>query len=252
MRDMNKPEPKGEMKVRRFRTIVLVAGLVLCAVSAQAESWREFQITDTPELWETRCDVSGNIVVWSIVGDVLAADITDPNEPEIFVVAGSEYSEGSPMISGRNVVWRRSVGRNGNIIAGTIRDITPGRGGPTKTVDSFAVTTDSTIDDAYPDIDDEWVVWTQDRPDVYGYDIACARLSDGRVASTYVVAMTGDLVFAPRISGALIVWSEDNSNDALGANISDPQNPLPFEVGLPTETCGGRELAVCIDGPWAL
>ncbi len=240
----------------RRKAVVLVVLLVLGTVSALAESWKEFQITDTPDLRETSIDVSENIVVWHVSGDVMAAEIIDSDEFETFVVTKLGHNDGFPRISGRTVVWVQFIDGKSDIMAGTIEDSDGAfGGGGTKTVTQFAVTSDSTVNNQYPDIDGQWVTWVQREINDPGDNIACARLTNGAVVSSHIVAVTDGTYLTPRISGELIVWYEETRQDALdaqGANINDPQNPVLFDIGLPTGICGGGEEYANIFGQWVV
>jgi len=59
-------------------------------------------------------DISGPIVVWEADGDIYGADITNPDEPQVFVICDAPGKQFNPSISGNIVLW--TDGRYSNFL----------------------------------------------------------------------------------------------------------------------------------------
>ncbi len=67
-------------------------------------------------------DVCGDIVVWEGDGDIYAADLSDLNNIEVFVVCDDPSRQHDPAVSGRYVVWTDERNDEGDIYGADISD----------------------------------------------------------------------------------------------------------------------------------
>lgn len=67
-------------------------------------------------------DVCGNVVVWEGDGDIYAADLSDLNDVQVFVVCDAPGRQHDPAISGRHVVWTDQRSDEGDIYGADISD----------------------------------------------------------------------------------------------------------------------------------
>lgn len=209
----------------------VLALVVLVSSSVYAQVWKEFLISNMGDP-EYTPSVSGSTVVWELWNesfgdwDVYRADISDPNHPEIFVVSAGGGNENYPVVSGNRVVWEnKQIGYHDRDIMG--KDL----GHPQEAEFFVTVTPDN---DRFPAISGPNVVWLHwGTPHA---DIGWATIGLDGTAHHHAFLGTPDDDLDPAISGNRVVWKQVNYQSdevfLVGADISDPDNVIPFDTGL--------------------
>lgn len=235
--------------------------VVLLSSALSAGSWQEFRIGGPPDedghhpvLFSP--DVCKSTVVWysrasSVTGPrkVWAADISDVNNPEVFLVADEGVHKHTHVgVSENYIVWPRyCTGGQGCIMAMNLSDADRG---------VFRVSSpDKKRDARFPDADANSVIWVEaqfDEPPYTKYVIKHAVLSGSSASQSHTIAEKAWSEFPPpHISGDLIVWDSGRFDLGVhGANIRDPNAPVHFEIGRDID-CGMFAWYPQISGKWA-
>jgi len=213
------------------RTGVIVCALLVSS-SVWAQEWKEFVISNRVQS-EYSPSVSGRTVVWEVTSsygdrDVFGADISDPNNPEVFAVSAGGGDERYPVVSGGRVVWQnKQYGAHDWDIMGM--DLWRS-GQPELT---FTVTYDY---DRFPVISGPNVVW-EHWPEAGGdSEVGWATIGGNGIVShnTFLATPGNDL--DPMVSGNRVIWKQESSQSnrvsLVGADISDRDNVQPFDVNL--------------------
>jgi beta propeller repeat protein len=231
--------------VNRLGVIVFA---VLISTSVWGQTWKEFVVSNRTQS-EYSPSVSGRTVVWEVTSsfgdrDVHGADISDPNNPEMFTVSAGAGDERYPVVSGGRVVWEnKQFGFGDRDIMGV--DLWH----PQQASFTITVTEEN---DRFPVISGPNVVWTHWGQGRNNADIGWATIgSDARV-SHHAPLGTPDDDEDPAISGNRVVWKQIRYQSGtvlcIGADISDPDNVRTFEVGLEV----GLYQLPKLDGDWVV
>jgi len=137
--------------------------------------------------------VSGNIVVWRDDRDgnydIYGADITNPAEPNEFVICDANGDQKRPVISGNIVVWEDH--RDANVAI---------YGYDLSTDTEFFIVSGEV---ANYDVSGNTIVWQDKRNgqwDIYGYDVS--------TAAEFVVSTAGGDQIEPVISDGTVAWRD--------------------------------------------
>ena len=141
--------------------------------------------------------VSGNIVVWRDGRgggdyDIYGADITNPTEPNEFVICDADGNQVRPVISGNIVVWEDHRDANLAIYG---YDLAADR-------EFFIVSGDV----ANYDVSGNIVVWQDKRSgqwDIYGYNVS--------TATEFAISTAGGNQIEPVISDGIVAWRDYRS-----------------------------------------
>lgn len=185
---------------------------------------RDFQITDVPgaDLYPM---IDGNDVVWQheyqpgLDWDIHAADLSDCSHIVRTVVSASSDDERLPCVSNGVVVWQHMFfGVSDWDILGAYLT---GADDP----EPFYVSTSIDIDELFPSISGDLVVWNQKKPDDAQPFVWGADISDPCSPRTFITTMELGEHELPCISDGWIVGRDsDDVGRVLLDNLFDPFN----------------------------
>jgi TolB protein len=210
----------------------IIACAVLISTSVWAQEWKEFVVSNRTHS-EYSPSVSGRTVVWEVTSsfgdrDVRGADISDPNNPELFSVSAGAGDERYPVVSGGRVVWENKPFGLGD------RDIM-GMDLWHPQQASFTITA-TEENDRFPVVSGPNVVWTHWGQGRNNADIGWATIGSNASVIHHTPLGTSDDDEDPAISGNRVVWKQiryqSGAVSLIGADISDPDNVRSFDVGL--------------------
>ena len=177
---------------------------------------------------EQKPAIHGNTVVWQDGDagdiDIYGADITDPNNPAEFLIAGFELDQQRPAIYRTTVVWQDKFFGDWDIFAADIWQ----RNKPAE----FSVSLVEN-DQQNPAIWGHIVVWqarampwTGSDPTLAGFfgdwDICAADISEPNSPVEFAITTNDSSQTNPDITGSIVVWQDYRNNnwDIFGYNLT--------------------------------
>lgn len=164
-------------------------------------------------------DISGNTVAWEANGDICGADISDPNQIEVFTICDDKSSQYDPAISGDIVVWTDQRNDGGDIYGVSILDM--------KDIKSLPIIKKAGTQ-KQPAVDNNMLVYvsSQDNSNADDGEIEICRFLafPETIRINLKEKYTGQ---RPAVNADVIVWKgRNNRTDRLAQGISLRQSAL--------------------------